>query len=190
MPFGIIDCKKLEVVPGTSFMSDQEDLPPEYAAVPRELLKHGKGRFSHLILIPQPSDSPNDPLNWPQWKKDMILIIVGLSAAVVGAFGPMLGPGFVEISKELNITVDILSQSTAWLILTIGLGLFLTNPLAKLYGKRPIYILAICIMFACSVWGAKATNYSSFLASRIISGIGMAPYEVSWLITLCLRNSN
>ncbi|KAI1611913.1 serine/threonine kinase 16 [Exophiala viscosa] len=178
MPFGIVDCKKLEVVPGTSFMSDQEDLPPEYSAVPRELLKHGTGRFSHLILIPQPSDSPNDPLNWPQWKKDMILIIVGLSAAVVGAFGPMLGPGFVEISAQLNITVNVLSQSTAWLILTIGLGLFITNPLAKLYGKRPIYILAIVIMFACSVWGAEATNYSSFLASRIISGIGMAPYEV------------
>ena len=78
----------------------------------------------------------------------MILVIVGLSAAVVGAFGPMLSPGFVEISAQLNITVEILSQATAWLILTIGLGLFITNPLAKLYGKRPIYILAIIIMFA------------------------------------------
>jgi len=178
MPFGIIDCKKLEVVPGTSFMSDQDDLPAEYAEVPRELLKHGKGRFSNIILVPQPSDSPNDPLNWPQWKKEMILLIVGLSAAVVGAFGPMLSPGFVEVSAQLHITVEVLSQSTAWLILTIGLGLFLTNPLAKIYGKRPIYILAICIMFACSIWGAKATNYSSFLASRVVSGVGMAPYEV------------
>jgi hypothetical protein len=87
MAFGILDCKKLENVPGTSFMSDQEDLPPEYAEIPRDALKHGKGRFSNLILIPQPSDSPNDPLNWPQWKKELILIIVGLEAAVVGAFG-------------------------------------------------------------------------------------------------------
>ncbi|OQV05138.1 hypothetical protein CLAIMM_09924 [Cladophialophora immunda] len=178
MPFGILDCKKLENVPGTSFMSDQDDLPAEYSEIPRELLKHGKGRFSNIILIPQPSDSPNDPLNWPQWKKEMILLIVSLSAAVVGAFGPMLSPGFVEISAQLHITVEILSQATAWLILTIGLGLFLTNPLAKIYGKRPIYILASCIMFACSVWGAKAGNYSSFLASRVISGVGMAPYEV------------
>jgi MFS family permease len=90
----------------------------------------------------------------------------------------MLGPGFVEISAQLGITVEILSQSTAWLILTIGLGLFITNPLAKVYGKRPIYILASIIMLACSIWGALAKNYDSFLASRIISGIGMAPYEV------------
>jgi hypothetical protein len=181
MPFGIKDCKKLEVVPGTSFMSDQDDLPPEYSAVPRDLLKHGKGRFSSIILVPQPSDSPNDPLNWPQWQKEVILLIVGLSAAVVGAFGPMLSPGFVPISAELGITVEVLSQATAWLILTIGLGLFITNPLAKIYGKRPIYIFASVIMLACSIWGAVATNYNSFLASRVISGIGMAPYEVSVL---------
>jgi hypothetical protein len=82
----------------------------------------------------------------------MILIIVGLSAAVVGAFGPMLSPGFVEVSADLNISVNTLSQSTAWLILTIGLGLFIANPLAKIYGKRPIvsypYPIHLCWEFA------------------------------------------
>lgn len=108
----------------------------------------------------------------------MILVIVGLSAAVVGAYGPMLSPGFVEVSQNLGITVEILSQATAWLILCLGLVLFLTNPLAKIVGRRPVYVVAICIMFATSVWGAAVSNYSSFLASRIVAGIGMAPYEV------------
>ncbi|KAI3395990.1 hypothetical protein diail_560 [Diaporthe ilicicola] len=178
MPFGILECRKMELVPGTAFMSDQDDLPPEYSNIPRELLKHGKGRYKDVILVPQPSDSPNDPLNWPQWKKELILLIVGLSAAVVGAYGPMLSPGFVQVSSDLGITVEILSQATAWLILTIGLSLFITNPLAKIIGRRPVYIIAICIMFATSVWGAAVTDYSSFLASRIVGGIGMAPYEI------------
>ncbi|KKY27249.1 putative cycloheximide resistance [Phaeomoniella chlamydospora] len=111
-------------------------------------------------------------------KKELILIIVGLSAAVVGAYGPMLSPGFVQISKELHISVEVLSQATAWLILTLGLILFITNPLAKIYGRRPIYLMAIIIMFVTSVWAAKTTEYNSFLASRIVGGIGMAPYEV------------
>ncbi|AEO68508.1 uncharacterized protein THITE_2090020 [Thermothielavioides terrestris NRRL 8126] len=178
MPFGIIDCKKMEVVPGTAFMTDQDDLPPEYADIPRELLKHGTGRYKDVILVPQPSDDPNDPLNWPQWRKELCLFIVGLSAAVVGAYGPMLSPGFVPVAAELNISIDVLSQSTAWLILTIGLGLFLTNPLAKIFGRRPIYLLSIIIMFVTSVWGAAVTEYNSFLGSRIVAGIGMAPYEV------------
>ncbi|KAG0646929.1 putative MFS-type transporter [Hyphodiscus hymeniophilus] len=178
MAFGILEDHNMELVPGTACMSDQSDIPREYESVPRELLKHGTGRLSHVILVPQPSDSPNDPLNWSVWKKDAILLIVGLSAAVVGAFGPMLSPGFVQIAAELGISVNTLSQSTAWLILTIGLSLFIANPLAKVWGRRPIFIIAVVIMFAGSVWGAFAKDYNSFLASRIISGFGMAPYEV------------
>ncbi|KAL5881741.1 hypothetical protein ACKVWC_006605 [Pyricularia oryzae] len=168
----------MEVVPGTAFMNDQDDLPPELAEVPRELLKKGKGRYRDVILVPQPTDSPNDPLNWPQWKKEMVLLIVAMSAAVVGAYGPMLSPGFVQVSSDLGITVQMLSEATAWLILSIGLSLFLTNPLAKIIGRRPIYIGAIAIMFATSVWGAVTTTYSSFLTSRIVAGVGMAPYEI------------
>jgi hypothetical protein len=44
-------------------MSDQTDIPEEYRDIPRELLKHGKGRFKDVILVPQPSDSMLDPLN-------------------------------------------------------------------------------------------------------------------------------
>jgi hypothetical protein len=44
-------------------MNDQSDLPAELHDIPVEELKHGTGRHSHILLVPQPSDSPNDPLN-------------------------------------------------------------------------------------------------------------------------------
>ncbi len=108
----------------------------------------------------------------------MILLIVRFVAAVVGAFGPMLSPGFLIIAADLDIKVSTLGQSTAWLILTIGLSLFIMNPLAKVWGRRPVFIISLPVMFACSVWGAYAKNCSSSLASRIVAGFGMAPYEV------------
>lgn len=141
-------------------------------------LKHGTGKESHIILSPQPSDDPNDPLNWPLWQKDLILLITGLAAAVVGAYGPMLSPGFVQISQEMGISVNTLAQSTSWLILAIAGSLFLANPVAKKFGKRPVYVVSIIIMFVSSVWGAESKNYRSFLGSRIVGGFGMAPYEV------------
>ncbi|KAI1085025.1 MFS general substrate transporter [Whalleya microplaca] len=178
MPWGILEDPHMDHVPGTIMLSDQTDVPPEYQTVSRELLKHGTGRQSHIILAPQPSDSPNDPLNWPTWRKDLILAIVGLSAGVVGAYGPMLSPGFVEIAAALSITVNTLSQATAWVILMIGISLFILNPLAKKIGRRPVYVISSVIMLSGSIWGALAKNYSSFLGSRIWSGLGMAPYEV------------
>ncbi|KAI1205116.1 MFS general substrate transporter [Annulohypoxylon truncatum] len=178
MPWGILEDTHMDHVPGTIILADQSDVPEEYRDISRDLLKHGTGKHSHIILSPQPTDSPNDPLNWPTWRKDVILVIVGLSAGVVGAYGPMLSPGFVEISAALNITVNMLSQATAWVVLMIGLSLFIFNPLAKKVGRRPVYILSSIIMLSGSIWGALAKDYSSFLGSRIWSGLGMAPYEV------------
>jgi hypothetical protein len=129
------------------------------------------------VLVPQPSDSPNDPLNWPLWKKDFILFIVGMSAAVVGAYGPMLGPGFVPISEQLGITVEVLSQATAWLILTLGLCVFIMNPIAKIYGKRPVYVFASIVLFIVSIWGGVADTYGSFLGSK--SSLSLNGYEFS-----------
>jgi hypothetical protein len=34
----------------------------------------------HTVLIPQPSDDPNDPLNWSWNKKHLILFVVSLTA--------------------------------------------------------------------------------------------------------------
>ena len=44
-------------------MHEQSDIPAEYRDIPIEMLKKGTGRLSHVVLVPQPSDDPNDPLN-------------------------------------------------------------------------------------------------------------------------------
>lgn len=58
-------------------------------------LKHGKGRNKDIVLVPQPSESPRDPLNWPLWKKDLLLVIISLDTAVVGAW-------FVTLASKLQ----------------------------------------------------------------------------------------
>lgn len=170
MAWGILDCNRMELVPGTALLHDRTGTPSELSEVAVDRLKHGTGRFSHVLLIPQPSDSPNDPLNWPLWKKDTILFIVGMNAAVVGAYGPMLGPGFVTISKELGITVDTISHATAWLILMIGLCVFIFNPLAKIYGKRPVYVFASIIMFVVSIWVSQDRSIRRGMLSLTAKG--------------------
>ena len=72
MAFGILEPKtSLVNVPGTSLL----DVHEQAAVDNSQFLKKGKGRNAHVVLIPQPSNDPNDPLNWPLWQRDLLLLL-------------------------------------------------------------------------------------------------------------------
>ena len=74
MGLGILEDKHLAHVPGTAPFNDDPNALARtaYKGIDLSLLKHGTGRNAHIVLVPQPSDDPNDPLNWPKWKKHMV----------------------------------------------------------------------------------------------------------------------
>ena len=71
MPFGILEPKTIEHVPGTVLLELETEIQIDKAAN----LKKGTGRHAHVVLVPQPSDDPNDPLNWPLWQRDLLLLL-------------------------------------------------------------------------------------------------------------------
>ena len=105
MGLGILEDRHLDHVPGTALLADMVDAehhqfhgrkitsrcthPRRSPLLGRDTsgLKHAKGRNVDIVLVPQPSDSPRDPLNWPTWKKDLLLLIISIDTAVVGAWG-------------------------------------------------------------------------------------------------------
>jgi hypothetical protein len=50
-----------------------------------KLAKDGK-----TVLIPQPSDDPRDPLNWPTWRKHVTLLVICIAGAM-GDYGSATG---------------------------------------------------------------------------------------------------
>jgi hypothetical protein len=76
-----------------------------------------------IVLIPQPKDDPNDPLNWPKWKKIMVFASACLFAIEAGWTVGGLGSAIILLIKEfhtdLKTTVDGVIN---WSILLLGLG--------------------------------------------------------------------
>jgi hypothetical protein len=59
MPLWVLEPKSDEKVPGTVYVARDT----EVSAAKTAHLKTGTGRHEGIILVPQPSDSPNDPLS-------------------------------------------------------------------------------------------------------------------------------
>jgi len=149
--------------------------PATYTRIFRQA---GKGRDADVVLVPQPSDSPNDPLNWPGWRKDLMLFLICIDTAVVGAWGPMISPGYVLMAAEFHMDYNSLNGGLGWGIFVIGISCFFTNSLAVIWGRRPVFLLGNLLLFISSLWGYFAHSYNSLLASRLIGCIGMSPFEV------------
>ena len=71
MAFGILEPKRAGHAPGTVLLEVETPLQLDQTA----RLKKGTGKNAHIVLVPQPSDDPNDPLNWPLWQRDCILFL-------------------------------------------------------------------------------------------------------------------
>lgn len=90
----------------------------------------------------------------------------------------MLSAGYVDIAKDLNVSLTLLIRASGWMILTLGLSLFFLNPLSKIYGRRPIYLFAIVMLFISSIVGGAAKDFHDFQATRLIGAFGLAPFEL------------
>ncbi|KAF8590984.1 MFS general substrate transporter [Ramaria rubella] len=172
MPWGILKDKHLTHVPGTATLLDTPGATGFN-------LKRSTGVDSDVILVPQPSDDPRDPLNWPRWRKECIFWILSLGAGLVGAIGHLLNPGFVVLAKEWGVSVNACASevSNNTLILALGCIMLVQAPLAVKFGRRPVYIIAAALLFSCSIWSAVSQGLGSFTGSRVFQGIGEAPFE-------------
>ena len=86
-------------------------------------LKNKEG--TDIVLVPQPTDDPNDPLNWPRWKKVLAFAAMSLFAIEsgwnVGGGGTAIVLLMNEFHTDLNTTVDGVVN---WMVLLLGLGVY------------------------------------------------------------------
>ncbi|GAA5905387.1 hypothetical protein JCM6882_003145 [Rhodosporidiobolus microsporus] len=177
MVWGILECPHYPDgdVPGTALLDDLKATnynPDEVAH-----LKKGTGRSSHVVLVPQPSDDPNDPLNWPRWKKEANFWVLSFMAGLVGGVGPLLAPGYAVLAEEWGISVNSVAATNGNLVLALGVIMIFIPPVAALIGRRPVFILGGLCLFLTTIWSGVSKNLTSFSASRIFQGFGMAAFE-------------
>lgn len=130
-----------------------------------------------IILEPQPDESPNDPLNWKIWRRDLALLSLGFYCMVGGGITPILAAGFNEVADDFDVTIPQVALTTGLYMMGLGLGSAILSPTAILYGKRPVYLCAAIGFIATSVWCAESPSFGSLVVARIFQGLAVSSVE-------------
>ncbi|KAL2265871.1 hypothetical protein VTJ83DRAFT_6971 [Remersonia thermophila] len=124
----------------------------------------------HTVLIPQPSDDVNDPLNWSRFRKHLILFVVSF-ASFLPDYGSATGAvTLIPQAEEWGITPDEVNHSQAGNVFMLGAGGVVVVILSAFFGRLPVVFWFLLASTATAAWCAGATTYESFMAARILNG--------------------
>ncbi|KZN87179.1 putative MFS-type transporter [Penicillium chrysogenum] len=132
---------------------------------------------AEIILLPRPTSSPDDPLNWSWRRKYIAQAIVFIWAFMLGAATLSPAVTYASVMAELGASTSYLNIGAALALLMLGLGNLVFNPLALRFGRRPVYLFSTLISAAAQVVAARAQTKATFIGSRILLGFGAAPFE-------------
>ena len=130
-----------------------------------------------IILEPQPEPSMNDPLNWPSWRRDVALLSLGFFCMLGGGMTPILAAGFDDVAETYHVSVPKVALTTGFYMLGLGIGSVIASPTAIIFGKRPVYLVAILMFILSAIWCAASPNYASLVVARIFMGLAVSPCE-------------
>lgn len=179
MPFlGILEDHRLPRVPGTVLLD--ESAVKEKLAGSRNSLQHGRSKNRNLILVPQPSDDPNDPLNWSYAHKMMCLGVTLLGTILYFAvISSMFNPAFPVMAKDLNVPIRDIVKTSGYFTITVGITGPFYSAAAHKYGKRPCFLFSALMALIGHIVGATigTRSYNGLVGARVLQGFSAAPYE-------------
>lgn len=157
-----------EPVPGTVHLVDLAGQLTEGAHA---------GHNGDIVLVPQPSKDPEDPLNWSRKRKFWSLAMVFVYILGVGIPGTLHYSVIANITADTGISTADLVQGNGLMFLFLGWGCLIWQPIAIAYGRRGVYLLSVLLTIPLMVWTAYSSSAGEWYAHRIIIGTLGAPIE-------------
>ncbi|OAA66933.1 ankyrin repeat-containing protein [Niveomyces insectorum RCEF 264] len=128
-----------------------------------------------IVLVPQPSDSPHDPLNWPMWRKHCALAALSYGSLVCYVTGTIIASGVGPIAESLDVSYS----KAVYVLTTPVINMYYRHQLGKMIGINTI--LLVISPFIGGIIGGPVIQNLGWRWSQWISGILMGAAFVAYL---------
>lgn len=130
-----------------------------------------------LVLQPQPSSDPNEPLNWSPWRKHFNFFLVCFFTLIAFTSACVSSVFWGPWQDEFGWTLDQLNNTYAFSVAGLGLGCPLLIPFAHKFGKRLVYIVASAVVVACASWQSRVQSIGEVYGSMFLQGLAVSVTE-------------
>lgn len=162
------DFKESDIIPGTVHLVDISNVLH---------VKKDENSKHNIILIPPPSNNPNDPLRWSKLKKNLQFFFLFIWSFFQALNLDTIGPYYSVISKDLNTGITQLNISSALGFLFLGVGVLVLQPTALKLGRRFVYLMCTILAIVGNVIGSQAKSINYLYGAYCIMGLSAAPVD-------------
>lgn len=156
-------------IPGTTVLVGEEaDI---------KLLGLHEKKNSDIILIPQPSSDPNDPLTWAPWRKHLHFIILFFFGLILAAASNFVGPIYTLLVESYGATYNELNTGGGLTYLFLGFSCLVCQPIADKIGRRPVYLFTTLLTIISNVIFIAQDNFGGYMGWSVLIGWAVGPID-------------
>ncbi|KAF5973963.1 major facilitator superfamily transporter [Fusarium bulbicola] len=124
-------------------------------------------------------DDPDNPKNWPNRRKWMITVSLGMLSWVVTFASSIFSTATRPAAKEFGVSVEVMTLGTSLFVLGFAFGPLVFGPMSEVYGRKYPLFVGYFVFAIFQIPVATAENVQTVLVCRFLSGLfGSSPLSV------------
>lgn len=120
---------------------------------------------------------PANPINWPLWKKGLVVLTINFTAFVVYMASAIYTPSQPGVQSEFSVSATASSLGLGIFVIGYGTGSLIWSPVSEIpaVGRTGPYAPTLVVFLILSVPTALSTNFGMLLAFRFLQGFFGSP---------------
>ncbi|RKK12200.1 putative MFS-type transporter [Fusarium oxysporum f. sp. cepae] len=124
-------------------------------------------------------DDPDNPKNWPNRRKWMITVSLGMLTWVVTFASSIFSTATRPAAKEFGVSIEVMTLGTSLFVLGFAFGPLIFGPVSEVYGRKYPLFVGYFVFALFQIPVATAENVQTILVCRFLSGLfGSSPLSV------------